>query len=620
MTSLGQAGQRRSRRWMWQAVLAAVLCVPTAARMHASAFAAHPAPAPAGGVRLQVRPGSPLPRSAGVQGHRPLRAAARPAPHMATRRFEEIRPAPGEAAWRIAAFRAGVAFSTVVLEAVDIVMRTVLVALRVLRAVLFAVGLQDWAAGTLRRLTRRSAGDAKGPVSGPRRRVVIVGAAFGGLACARMLRRDFDVTIVDQHDYFEYTPGILRNFVAPEHILALTASLRAVVGVTFEHGRVDHIGTSSVRVWPALGTPASAPERAVSKSLPFDYCVVACGSSYPAGIKAGARSPTLEQRILFWRNQARQIAGAGTIVIVGGGPVGVELAAEIVLHKPSTKIILVHGGTTLLPQFSEEVSTHCERWLRRQNVEVLLGHRCDLLEGDAVGGMQTATLGKTTRVRVRGVEYPDGTELVADLVFWCRGGAPRSQALALEVGGGGQAGGRGKEGRAKLSGTGNVCVDSQLRVVGQRRLWAVGDVMSVGEARDERLGHTAEVQARVAAHNIRLQARRDDSLRTTRVSPPQGSPREYVPSEESRMYCVSLGPYNGSAKVGAVQVHGVLAALIKWGIEWVKVAQVRERPVGTFVWAMVDFITARTVDVGRAPLSPAAPVPGEEPQDYVVSP
>jgi hypothetical protein len=86
------------------------------------------------------------------------------------------------------------------------------------------------------------------------------------------------------------------------------------------------------------------------------------------------------------------------------------------------------------------------------------------------------------------------------------------------------------------------------------------------------------------------------------------------------MYCVSLGPYNGSAKVGAVQVHGVLAALIKWGIEWVKVAQVRERPVGTFVWAMVDFITARTVDVGRAPLSPAAPVPGEEPQDYVVSP
>ena len=58
----------------------------------------------------------------------------------------------------------------------------------------------------------------------------------------------------------------------------------------------------------------------------------------------------------------------------------------------------------------------------------------------------------------------------------------------------------------------------------------------------------------------------------------------------------------------------------QWGIEWVKVAQVRERPVGTFVWAMVDFITARTVDVGRAPLSPAAPVPGEEPQDYVVSP
>ena len=162
MTSLGQAGQRRSRRWMWQAVLAAVLCVPTAARMHASAFAAHPAPAPAGGVGLQVRPGSPLPRSAGVQGHRPLRAAARPAPHMATRRFEEIRPAPGEAARRIAHFapvsrsrrwcRGRRRFTTGRRPARA-------------RAVLFAVGLQDWAAGKWCRLAAAAQRTPKGLLS-----------------------------------------------------------------------------------------------------------------------------------------------------------------------------------------------------------------------------------------------------------------------------------------------------------------------------------------------------------------------------------------------------------------------------------------------------------------------
>ena len=68
------------------------------------------------------------------------------------------------------------------------------------------------------------------------------------------------------------------------------------------------------------------------------------------------------------------------------------------------------------------------------------------------------------------------------------------------------------------------------------------------------------------------------------------------------MYAVSLGPYNGSARVGALTVHGVIAALIKWGIEWVKVAQAQERPVGKLIWSIVDVVTARTVDLKRAPL------------------
>jgi hypothetical protein len=58
------------------------------------------------------------------------------------------------------------------------------------------------------------------------------------------------------------------------------------------------------------------------------------------------------------------------------------------------------------------------------------------------------------------------------------------------------------------------------------------------------------------------------------------------------MYCVSLGPYNGSARVGPLIVHGLCAAL--------------ERPVGKLIWSIVDFVTARTVDLTRAPLAYAA--------------
>ncbi|KAJ1471252.1 hypothetical protein T484DRAFT_1844879 [Baffinella frigidus] len=62
-----------------------------------------------------------------------------------------------------------------------------------------------------------------------RQRVVIVGGSFAGLAVARNLRKDFDVTIIDRKDYFEYTPGVLRLLVRPEafpHLTAPLASLR----------------------------------------------------------------------------------------------------------------------------------------------------------------------------------------------------------------------------------------------------------------------------------------------------------------------------------------------------------------------------------------------------------
>ena len=143
------------------------------------------------------------------------------------------RLAASESPWRVAAFNTIVASSTLVLEVADVLLRLVLLAARALRLVLSAVGLRAATTGLLRQLARGSAG-AWGPIPGPRKRVVIVGASFGGLACARMLRRDFDVTIVDQHDWFEYTPGILRLFVKPQHLDCLSASLHDVaVRVSF---------------------------------------------------------------------------------------------------------------------------------------------------------------------------------------------------------------------------------------------------------------------------------------------------------------------------------------------------------------------------------------------------
>jgi hypothetical protein len=306
-------------------------------------------PGKAGEVLLRQSSFPTSQRSRVQARHRPAlalhRHATRGLPLMLS--MAEGRPVR-EAAWRIAVFQTMVAVSTAVLEFTDILMRTALFVLRVLRSLLSVVGL---------------GASTRGSIPGPRRHVVVVGASFGGLACARMLRRDFDVTIIDEHDYFEYTPGILRNFVKPEHMHALSASLHGVKGVKFVHGSVDYIGASAVRVRLAPGSGATEGELAFGRKIKFDYGIVASGSSYPAGIKAGRRTATLEQRAVFWRQQAHKIAAAKTVVVVGGGPVGVELAAEIIVEHPATKIVLVHGGKRLLPDFTQEVAARCEGWL-----------------------------------------------------------------------------------------------------------------------------------------------------------------------------------------------------------------------------------------------------------------
>jgi len=67
--------------------------------------------------------------------------------------------------------------------------------------------------------------------------IVVVGASFAGLAAVRTLvqasdptkRRPFRVTVVEPKGYFEYTPGILRALVAPEHADALCVPLKEYV-------------------------------------------------------------------------------------------------------------------------------------------------------------------------------------------------------------------------------------------------------------------------------------------------------------------------------------------------------------------------------------------------------
>ena len=145
-----------------------------------------------------------------------------------------------------------------------------------------------------------------------------------------------------------------------------------------------------------------------------------------------------------------KIKEAKTILIIGGGPVGVELAGEIVVDFPDKKVILAHGGSRLIEFLGPKASEKALGWLRKKNVEVLLNERVDVDNRSE----------KTYRTS-------SGQTIEADCDFLCVGRKVSSSwmqsSFLKEV----------------LDETGRVKVDEYLRVEGHTNVFAVGDVTAI---------------------------------------------------------------------------------------------------------------------------------------------
>ena len=195
--------------------------------------------------------------------------------------------------------------------------------------------------------------------------VVIVGASFGGLAAQRELagRKDVKVTLIDFKKYFEYTPGVLRCFVQPEFLKELTCPL------------------PSTRNELLTGTMTGCSEEAVTlrtstggeQKVSFDYLVLAVGSTYSDPIKPTEAETTLAERTSSWGVAANKLANAQTVIVVGAGPVGVELAGEILTVYPDKTVTFVDMAPTILPGFDEAAATFTKQWFKDRGAKMMLG-------------------------------------------------------------------------------------------------------------------------------------------------------------------------------------------------------------------------------------------------------
>jgi len=379
--------------------------------------------------------------------------------------------------------------------------------------------------------------------------VVIVGASFAGLAALRVLGHSaVNVTLVDFKDYFEYTPGILRCFVDAAYFARLSCKLPA------QHNKVVTAEMKGL----APGSISLCDAHGQASSLSYDYLILALGSTYQEPIKPTKAEVTLEQRTLAWQGAAARVGGCHSYSIVGGGGVGVELAGELLDRYPSKSITIVDMSPTILPGFDHAAAAYAARFLEAKGVQLVLGQ-------------------PIREIGTEAITLDNGTVLAADIVFKCVGVQPNTAPL--------------KESplAAAFGFRQAVTVNDHLQVEGHPTIFCVGDMMT-HRSRELKLGHTAEVNAQLAAHNVLLHASHSKLL---------DYPRGVVHAELTpKIYCLSLGKYDASLGFNGLVINGWIAALFKWLLEWTKVAAAEGRPIGILFWEIADFsscLLARTV-------------------------
>lgn len=294
-------------------------------------------------------------------------------------------------------------------------------------------------------------------------RVVVVGGGYAGASTAKMLDDAADVVLVEPRETFVHNVATLRAAVDPLWADRLFLPYDRLLS----RGRI--VRGRAVRV------SAQAVELDSGAVLPADFVVIATGSTYPFPAKfdiddraaARARFAALHQELLK----------AGHALLVGAGAVGLELAGEIKAAWPDKRVTLVDQGPELMPgAFPGPFRAELRRQLDRLGVELLLG--------SALTALPPTEPGRAGAFRVT---TGSGREISADIWFRCFGEAPVSDHLDPEL-------------SAARQPDGRLAVTPGLRVAGQERVFAVGDVTAVPELK---LARAALRHAEVAAENIR---------------------------------------------------------------------------------------------------------------------
>ncbi|KDN33485.1 hypothetical protein RSAG8_13421, partial [Rhizoctonia solani AG-8 WAC10335] len=242
--------------------------------------------------------------------------------------------------------------------------------------------------------------------------VLVMGGSYG-IAAAKFLSKElpegYRVVLLERNSHANHLYVLPRfsvlgshedkAFIPYNHLFGPTPGVHKII-----HGTATKLEPNRVTYTPASYTPEPKKgdqtiefEYLVIQTIEFEYLVYALGAKLPGPIDFWGAKNVYEKQvnleeekassgfngtkpasIAFLQRAQKRLKEVESVLVVGGGALGIQFATDLKDTYPQKEITLLHSRMQLLPRFPEKMHDEINKTMHKLDVNLILGQRLDL--------------------------------------------------------------------------------------------------------------------------------------------------------------------------------------------------------------------------------------------------